>query len=38
MLTLHGRDREELVAGTLFLHFYTRTAPLGVGRARIALP
>ena len=37
-LTMRGRDREDLVAGTLYLHFYTRQAPLGVGRTRLALP
>ena len=38
ILTLRGRDREELVAGTLHLHLYTRQAPLGAGRTRLALP
>ncbi len=38
MLTLRGRDREDFVAGTLHLHLYTRQAPLGAGRARVALP
>ena len=38
MLALRGRDRDDLVAGTLWLHLYTRQAPLGLGRARIALP
>ena len=37
-LTLRGRDREELVAGTLYAHFYTRQSPLGAGRAQIKLP
>ena len=37
-LTMRGRDRDDLVAGTLYLHFYTRQAPLGVGRARLAVP
>jgi len=38
MLSLRGRDREDLVAGTLWLHLYTRQAPLGLGRARVTLP
>ncbi|MGD9905335.1 MAG: amidase [Vicinamibacterales bacterium] len=38
MLTLTGRDREDLMAGTLWLHLYTRRAPLGLGRARVVLP
>jgi amidase len=38
MLTLRGRDREDFVAGTLHLHLYTRQAPLGAGRTRVALP
>ena len=37
-LTMRGRDREDLVAGTLYLHFYTRQSPLGVGRTRLAMP
>ncbi|MFA5909541.1 MAG: amidase family protein [Vicinamibacterales bacterium] len=37
-LTLRGRDREDLVAGTLYAHFYTRQSPLGAGRTRIVLP
>lgn len=36
-LTLRGRDREDLVAGRLFLHFYTRQSPLGAGRVPIGL-
>ena len=35
---MRGRDREDLVAGKLYVHFYTRQAPLGVGRTRLALP
>jgi amidase len=38
MLTLRGRDREAFVAGTLYLHLYTRLAPLGAGRARLLPP
>lgn len=34
-LVLRGRNREDLVGGRLFLHFYTRQAPLGVGRSKI---
>ena len=37
-LTMRGRDREDLVAGKLYLHFYTRQSPLGVGKTRLALP
>ncbi|MGE3491791.1 MAG: amidase [Vicinamibacterales bacterium] len=37
-LTLRGRDREDLVAGTLYAHFYTRQSPLGVGRTQIRIP
>ena len=37
-LMLRGVDREELVAGHLFMHLYTRQAPLGAGRARLTLP
>ena len=36
-LTLHGSDREALEAGTLFVHFYTKSAPLGVGREALHL-
>jgi Asp-tRNA(Asn)/Glu-tRNA(Gln) amidotransferase A subunit family amidase len=36
-LTMRGRNREELVDGKLFVHFYTRQAPLGAARERIAL-
>jgi hypothetical protein len=34
-LTLRSRDREDLLAGRLYLSLYTRSAPLGVGRAVI---
>jgi Asp-tRNA(Asn)/Glu-tRNA(Gln) amidotransferase A subunit family amidase len=37
-LMLRGRDREDFVAGTLYLHLYTKQAPLGAGRTRIGLP
>ena len=37
-LTLRGRDREDLVAGTLYAHFYTRQSPLGAGRTQIKIP
>jgi amidase len=36
MLTLRGRNREDLVDGKLFVHFYTRQTPLGTERQRIA--
>ena len=35
-MTLRGRTREELAAGRLYLHFYTKQAPLGVERQRVA--
>ena len=38
MLMLRGRDRDEFVAGTLYLHLYTRQAPLGAGRTKLAVP
>jgi len=31
-LTLRSRDREDLLAGRLYMTLYTRSAPLGVGR------
>ena len=37
-LMLRGRDREDFVAGTLYLHLYTRLAPLGAGRTKLVLP
>ncbi len=37
-LTLRGRDREDLVAGTLYAHFYTRQSPLGAGRTQVKVP
>ena len=37
-LTMRGRDREDLVAGTLYAHFYTRQSPLGAGRTQIKIP
>ena len=36
-LTLRGRNREDLVGGKLFVHFYTKQSPLGAGRERITL-
>jgi amidase len=36
-LTLRGRNREDLVAGRVYIHLYTRQSPLGVGRARITV-
>jgi hypothetical protein len=32
-LILRGRNREDLVGGRLFVHFYTRSTPLGVRQA-----
>ena len=37
-LVMRGRDREEFVAGRLFMHLYTEAAPLGAARTRFALP
>jgi hypothetical protein len=37
-LTLRGRDRDDLVAGKLYAHFYTRQAPLGAARTQVLLP
>ncbi|MDP2320019.1 MAG: amidase family protein [Acidobacteriota bacterium] len=37
-LMLRGRDREDLVAGKIYAHFYTRLAPLGAGRTQIRVP
>lgn len=37
-LTMRGRDREELVAGKIYAHFYSRQAPLGAGRTQIRVP
>lgn len=31
-LTLRSRDREDLLAGRLYMNLYTRSSPLGVGR------
>jgi hypothetical protein len=36
-LVLKGRNREDLVAGKLYVHFYTKQMPLGFERQRIAL-
>ena len=36
-LTMRGRNREDLVSGKLFIEFYTRQSPLGVGRQPINL-
>jgi hypothetical protein len=35
-LTMRGRDREDLAGGRLYLHFYTRQAPLGAAKSRIS--
>jgi amidase len=37
-LTMRGRDREDLVAGRLYAHFYTRQSPLDAGRTQIRIP
>jgi amidase len=36
-LVMRGREREDLLAGRLFVEFYTRQQPLGVGRKKIEL-
>ena len=36
-LIMRGRDREDLTAGRLYVHFYTRQLPLGAGRAKLEL-
>ena len=36
--TLRGRDRENLLAGRLFLHGYTQGRPLGIGRTPVTVP
>lgn len=36
-LIMRGREREDLAAGRLFVEFYTRQQPLGVGRKRLEL-
>jgi len=38
VLTMRGRQREDLVAGRLFVHLYTQRAPLGAGRSQVVLP
>ena len=37
-MTLRGRDREDLVAGRVFMHLYTTQKPLGVWRSRLTIP
>jgi hypothetical protein len=34
-LVLRGRNREDFVSGKLFVHFYTRSTPLGLRRSAI---
>ncbi len=34
-LVMRGREREDMAAGRLYVHFYTRQSPLGTGRSRI---
>jgi amidase len=36
-LIMRGRDRDELVAGKLFVDFYSRQQPLGTGRRKVEL-
>ncbi len=37
-ITMRGQEREDFVAGRLFLHLYTREVPLGVPRSQLRLP
>ncbi len=37
-LMLRGRDREDLTAGKIYAHFYTKQAPLGAARTQITIP
>ena len=37
-LVLRSQEREALAAGRLFVHLYTRQAPLGAGRSPVVLP
>ena len=37
-LNLRGRDRDDFVAGRLFLHLYSERVPLGVARVPLRLP
>ncbi len=37
-LAMRGRDREDLVAGRLFLHLYSERVPLGVTRVALRVP
>ncbi len=36
-LTLRGRNREDLIAGTLFVQLYTKQSPLGFERQPVNL-
>ena len=36
-VTLRGRNREDLAAGRLYLHLYTRQSPLGIERQRVTV-
>ena len=36
-LIMRGREREDLTAGRLYVHFYTRQSPLGAGRVKVEL-
>ncbi|MEP7118724.1 MAG: amidase, partial [Acidobacteriota bacterium] len=38
LLTMRGRDREDLIAGRLFVHLYTERVPLGAPRVQVRLP
>jgi hypothetical protein len=34
-IVLRGRNREDFIGGRLFVHFYTRSLPLGLTRQPI---
>ena len=37
-ILMRGRDRDDLLAGKLYLRLYTRQSPLGQGQLRIVIP
>jgi amidase len=37
ILTLRGRDREDLVTGHVYIHLYTQQSPLGIGRTKFSI-
>jgi hypothetical protein len=36
VLLMRGRNREDLTGGKLYVYFYTRQQPLGIGRSQLA--